>query len=100
MNNLWYKNPKILIENMSSILPNKKNSNNENSNSVARLSIYFMIGVLLLNLNPNLVVISLFLFYYSYKISKRDDKKEVDKTENKVIEKMSNTEKRRRMYFT
>ena len=49
VNELWYNNPSVLFDNMTQILPLNSLSPNQKINSLVRLSIYYIIIVLLLN---------------------------------------------------
>lgn len=46
---LWYKNPRVLLENMDQFFPGKKLNRIEKINSLARFAIYYYILVLLFN---------------------------------------------------
>lgn len=48
MNNIWYTNPKVLLEKPSDFYPTKNQSLSEKSNSLARFAIYCILLCLLL----------------------------------------------------
>lgn len=71
MTDLWYNNPAILFQNMNEFFPTNDLNRIEKVNAIARLAIYYLIIITVLNLNTNwypisvvLLVISVLLGYY------------------------------------
>ena len=66
MTNLWYNNPKILLDNIDQFFPNKKLNRIEKLNSLARFAIYYSILVIIFRQNINLHSISIIILLISY----------------------------------
>jgi len=71
MTNLWYNNPTILFEDMNEFFPTNDLDRIQKVNALARLAIYYLILVTVLNLSTNwysisvvLLVVSFLLGYY------------------------------------
>jgi hypothetical protein len=73
MESIWYKNPKILIDNFTEIIPKKEFNNLEKINSIVRLSFYYSILVFILKLDKKWYLISIILLVYSFKLNKKID---------------------------
>lgn len=67
MSELWYQNPKVLLDDMSQFIPSKEFNRVETINALARLSIYYSILIILLNqdtkwLSVGIVILLISLF--------------------------------------
>ena len=66
MSELWYNNPKILLDNMHQFFPNNDFSRIEKINAIARFSIYYTILVLIFKQDTKWLSISVILLAISY----------------------------------
>ena len=62
MEELWYKNPGVLLKNLDEFIPKKEYNNLQKINSLARLSMYYTISILLLKL----IINDIYFCYNSY----------------------------------
>ena len=65
MTDLWYHNPKILLENVDQFFPNKKLNRVEKINSLARFSIYYSILLILLGQDTKWLSVSIIILLIS-----------------------------------
>jgi hypothetical protein len=65
MTDLWYHNPKILLENVDQFFPNKKLNRIEKINSLARFSIYYSILLILLGQDSKWLSVSVIILLIS-----------------------------------
>lgn len=66
MSELWYNNPKILLDNMHQFFPNNNLSREEKINAIARFSIYYSILVFVFKQDTKWLSISVVLLVISY----------------------------------
>ena len=69
MDILWYKNPKIIIDNYMEIIPYKHLSDIRKINAIARFAIYYAIIILLLKLDTKFLSVSVIILLASYSAS-------------------------------
>lgn len=86
MTNVWYQNPKVLLDNLNEFIPNKKLSKTENINSIARFTIYFSILIIIFQLNLRWLLISICLLLLSYYLDTDTDNKLI----NNVVDIINN----------
>ena len=65
MTELWYHNPKILLENVDQFFPNKNLNRIEKINSLARFSLYYSILLILLNQDTKWLSVSIIILLIS-----------------------------------
>ena len=65
----WFKNPSILFINLDQIYPFGKLTHIYGVNLIARLALYIVFMIILLNLNKILLFLPLILFLFSYYLS-------------------------------
>jgi len=65
----WFKNPSILFINLDQIYPFGKLTHIYRFNLIARLALYIVFMIILLNLNKILLFLPLILFLFSYYLS-------------------------------
>lgn len=70
MIDVWYENPKILLNNLNQFIPNNKLTKIENINSMARFAIYLAILLSLLKLDNRIMLIPLLILFISYQLNK------------------------------
>lgn len=66
MVNFWFKNPRILIENMENFFPREDLTEEEKCNSLVRLAVYYALLIIILGLNTKWLSISLVLILLSF----------------------------------
>ena len=87
MEELWYKNPGVLLKNLDEFIPKKEYNNLQKINSLARLSMYYTISILLLKLDTKWLIISVIILIHSIRISKKIKEDYLILPENKIINK-------------
>ena len=65
-NELWYKNPIILLKNIDQIYPYTELTYIEKINSIARFGLYFLFIIIGFSQNNKWLLVSLSLFIISY----------------------------------
>lgn len=78
MNKLWYKDPKILLNNMGDFFPTSDLSKEEKINSLARLALYLGIIILMVGEDTNWLILSLIILGISYFMSVNENFNEVN----------------------
>lgn len=83
MSSLWYKDPKILIEDWKDFFPKQNTSREQKINAIARFAIYYSILIVMLNYDTKwlsisvvLIVLSLFLGTTEYFSQVRNEENE------------------------
>ena len=66
MTDIWYQNPKILLNDINQFIPNNKLSKINNINSIARFAIYLSIILLILKQDNRWLLIPILLLFISY----------------------------------
>jgi hypothetical protein len=80
MTDIWYKNPKVLLNNIDHFFPEKNQSNTEKNNALIRFAIYFGILILISKQDIKWLSISIIIIIITYFIGKTDYIKTTDKT--------------------
>lgn len=75
---LWYRNPKILLSNMDDFFPNKDLNRIEKINAIARFAIYYFILVLIFNNNYTWISIPIIILLISLFLGVSESFKSVD----------------------
>lgn len=65
MTELWYHNPKILLENIDQFFPNKNLNRTEKINSLARFSIYYSVLIIMLGQDTKWLSVSVIILLIS-----------------------------------
>jgi len=68
MSELWYQNPKILLNNLDQFLPLNSLERVQKINSLARLAIYFFIFIIILNIDFKWITLSLVILIISFSL--------------------------------
>lgn len=85
MEQLWYKNPGVLFKNLDEFIPKKEYNNLQKINSLARLSMYYTISILLLKFDTKWLIISIIILIHSIRISKKIKEDYLILPKNKII---------------
>lgn len=80
MTDIWYKNPKVLLNNIDQFFPEKNQSNTEKNNALIRFAIYFGILILIFNQDIKWLSISIVIIIITYFIGKTEYIKSTNKT--------------------
>ena len=83
MTEIWYNNPKILLNNLDEFIPDKNLSYNNKINSIVRFAIYYSILIILLDCNINYLYISLVLIIVSYYFGNYYNNNSIEKEKEK-----------------
>ena len=86
MNNYWFKNPTILLQNIDEFFPRRDLDKIHKVNAIARLSIYYSILIIILKLDTKYLALSVTLLLLSYFLGASD-------TFEDIVNKENNTEK-------
>jgi hypothetical protein len=78
MNKLWYKDPKILLNNMGDFFPTSDLTKEEKINSLARLALYLGTIILMVGEDTNWLILSLIILGISYFMSVNENFNEVN----------------------
>ena len=70
---LWYNNPKILIENFLDFVPNKNLNKNQKINSMVRFAIYYAVLLILFNQDTKWLSISVIIILLSLFLAKSEE---------------------------
>ena len=73
MTELWYKNPKVLFDNLDQFYPSNTYTNIQKNNAMIRFAIYCFIILLLSNQNTKLLAIPLVIIIFTYFLGEADD---------------------------
>jgi hypothetical protein len=73
MTELWYKNPKVLFDNLDQFYPSNSYTNIQKNNAMIRFAIYCFIILLLSNQNTKLLAIPLVIIIFTYFLGEADD---------------------------
>lgn len=87
MEELWYKNPGVLFKNLDEFIPKKEYNNLQKINSLARLSMYYTISILLLKFDTKWLIISIIILIHSIKLSNKIKEEYIDLKNNKIVNK-------------
>jgi hypothetical protein len=82
MNNYWFKNPTILLQNMNEFYPRKDLDKVHKVNAIARLSIYYGVLIMILKLDSKYLSLSVLLLLLSYFLGASDTFEEIINKEN------------------
>jgi hypothetical protein len=80
MSNLWYNNPKILLENWHEFFPHNDLSKEQKINSIARFALYYSILVLLFKQDTKWLSVSVVLLIISYCLGYYEGFEQTEKT--------------------
>ena len=88
MTELWYKNPKVLFDNLDQFYPSNTYTTIEKNNAMVRFALYYSIIILLFNQNTKLLALSLVIILFTYFLGEADDLETlVNTTTNTTTEK-------------
>ncbi len=73
MTELWYQNPKVLLDNMDHFFPNKSLNRNQKINSLARFAIYYSILIVIFNQDTKWFSISIIILLISAFLGKSEN---------------------------
>jgi hypothetical protein len=73
MKELWYKNPKVLFDNLDQFYPSNTYTNIEKNNAMVRFALYYSILILLFKQNTKLLALPLVIILFTYFLGEVDD---------------------------
>lgn len=73
MTELWYENPKVLLDDLDQFFPSKEHNNIQKINSLARLAIYYTAIIYFLNYDNKLLSVSIVIIIISFFLGKTED---------------------------
>ena len=82
INNLWYKNPKVLVKNLDQFFPEKKLNRINKINAIARFSIYYMILLVLLRIDMKYISIGIILLLITVYLGETTKMKNIENIED------------------
>jgi hypothetical protein len=82
MEELWYKNPKILTQNLIEFFPNKEYSKEKKINSMVRFAIYYAILLIIFKLDSKWLAVSAIIILISLFLGKSESFTNTDNNEN------------------
>jgi hypothetical protein len=82
MTEIWYENPKVLLDDLNHFLPTKDHNVIQKINSLARLAIYYTIIIYFFKYDNKWLSISLVIIAISFFLGKSEDFTPVDITNN------------------
>jgi hypothetical protein len=85
MSNLWYNNPKILMEDLAIFVPTNNLSREEKINAIARFAIYYSVLILLFGLDNKWLSVSVILLIISYCLGYYETFEEVKKATGNCV---------------
>ena len=85
MENIWYKNPKVLLTNFDEFFPVNKFTRTQKINSIARFAIYYAILILVMKQDNKWLSLSLVLLMISYFLGSTEEFTIPDSSDPNVI---------------
>lgn len=90
MTEIWYENPKVLLDDLDQFFPSKNHNNIEKINALAKFALYYTIVILLLKYDTKWLSISVVIIVISLFLGQTEDFTSVSsKSNNKACHKPS-----------